>query len=475
MADNKLFEDANGNRLPEEKAKPIFEDAKGNTLSEFQSPITKASETVAPYTGRLATEGLPFAGSFFGPGGTMIGTGLKQMMKSARPDLFGEEPPTTTDQATDALKELILNNALPRAVGKGIELATRVGMQGPGAVAAAKLSNFPSVREGVIGQLRDAIQAHLGADYNPRFGEYQPIRIAPGTAPYQPIDIQPHTVTYQPISISPGEPERFIPGLRSSPYDRAIPEYGGNPNRQQVFISPGNEDIIPNPDYSQPSPLGKLPEYSSTGYIPATKGSTIPVGGEQQVPGGTRTVPTGPIRNAPTGSYSVMPIGDIASKKGDDALRYLLSGKQIDASKALEELSGKNASIYADAMSPEVHTSMTEMLQTMKGLQKENTTDKIIQFSKGRLIWSTFGGAGVGAIFGHPIEGAVVGGLKSSPIILNSMLGRIMENPETARLVTIAMQTPKGSPQASLISEALSKILPRIVQAGADVETTPEK
>src|ERR1035437_366073 len=57
----------------------------------YKDPITAATEKVAPWLGRAATEALPAIGSFAGPGGTLIGTGISQMMKRARPDLFGEQ------------------------------------------------------------------------------------------------------------------------------------------------------------------------------------------------------------------------------------------------------------------------------------------------------------------------------------------------------------------------------------------------
>src|SRR5665811_2125345 len=83
----------------------------------YKDPITAATEKVAPWLGRAATEALPAIGSILGGGpltptgvgGTLIGTGISQAMKRARPDLFGEQS-QGTDSLVNAGKELLLNN-----------------------------------------------------------------------------------------------------------------------------------------------------------------------------------------------------------------------------------------------------------------------------------------------------------------------------------------------------------------------------
>src|SRR5665647_1798158 len=80
---------------------------KGYVLEPYKDPITSMSEKVAPWVGRAATEALPAIGSFAGAGGTLVGTGISQMMKHARPDLFGEQP-QGTDSLVNAGKELYL-------------------------------------------------------------------------------------------------------------------------------------------------------------------------------------------------------------------------------------------------------------------------------------------------------------------------------------------------------------------------------
>src|SRR5674476_159294 len=126
----------------------------------YKDPITAATEKVAPWLGRAATEALPAIGSLAGAGGTLVGTGISQMMKRARPDLFGEQS-QGTDSLVNAGKELLLNNVLPAGLGKLGGLALKTDMQGIGATVAAKLSNFPAVREGVVKQLTQQINKRL--------------------------------------------------------------------------------------------------------------------------------------------------------------------------------------------------------------------------------------------------------------------------------------------------------------------------
>jgi hypothetical protein len=159
--------------------------------------------------------------------------------------------------------------------------------------------------------------------------------------------------------------------------------------------------------------------------------------------------------------------------KGEDKLSQLISGSKIDAEKTLDELTGPNASRYADAMPPETYATVKDLLGTMQGMQKKTTLDRIINYRQGRLVW----GAGMGALaaLGHPGTALLGEGLREGPVVLNAMLGRIMENPETAKLVTAALQTPASAPQAGLIQKALQVALPRLAQAGADVAATPER
>jgi len=109
-----------------------------------------------------------------------------------------------------------------------------------------------------------------------------------------------------------------------------------------------------------------------------------------------------PIEIKPTGLRGTQTIAKGPVVPSDLKLGEMVGtgGKSIDAAKTLDELTGLNAARYADSMSPELYSSTRDLLGTMKELQKKNTTDSIINYAKGRLVW-TMGGAATGALFGH--------------------------------------------------------------------------
>ncbi len=177
-------------------------------------------------------------------------------------------------------------------------------------------------------------------------------------------------------------------------------------------------------------------------------------------------MPEGPVSQVPSGAGIERVLGDF--EKSDLKLGGMVGvgGKPVNAANAYAELTGENASRYADSMSPEGYSTAKDMLGTMKDLQKKNMLDRIITIRSGKLLFHS--GAGALAAFGHPLTAAAI----ESPVILNSMLDRIMANPETAKLVTAAMQTPASAPQAGLIQKALTQALPQLF---ADVAATPDR
>ncbi len=181
-------------------------------------------------------------------------------------------------------------------------------------------------------------------------------------------------------------------------------------------------------------------------------------------------MPTKPTVNA-SGPETQVPGGVIGRtlgtfKPGENKLGELVTAPRLDAEKTLAELTGENASRYADAMPPETYSAVKDMLGSMKEMQKKTVLDRIITYKQGRLVW----GAGMGtlAAFGHPLAAAV----GESPVILNSIMDRIMSNKETAQLVTAALRTSAKAPQADLINKALTVALPRLFLEGAGVDTT---
>ncbi len=177
---------------------------------------------------------------------------------------------------------------------------------------------------------------------------------------------------------------------------------------------------------------------------------------------------SGPMKQVPSGEFNVIP-GEV--RAAQDKLGQLISKDKIDAKKTLEEMTGENASKYADAMPTDTYQNVKSLLETMKGLQGKNKADMLLNYSNHKLLWSGGGlltGGLTGAALGHPIAGLAIGG---TPIVLNSILGRIMENPKAAELVTLALKTPAKAPQAALIDKALQTLLPRLLMESAGVDT----
>ncbi len=179
-----------------------------------------------------------------------------------------------------------------------------------------------------------------------------------------------------------------------------------------------------------------------------------------------------PFRKGQPFQMPTKPVVTVSSKPtlGENEFVNLMSKDKVNVDKALEEFTGKNASRYAEIMSPETYSSVRDMLGTMQEMQKKTTLDRIITYRQGRLVW----GAGMGALaaLGHPGTALLGEGLREGPVVLNAMLDKIMANPETAKLVTAALRTPAKAPQADLINKALTVALPRLFLEGTGVDTT---
>ena len=450
------YHDVDGNPIVV-NAKPTYHDFAGNPVQTqpYKDPITTATEKVAPWLGRAATEALPAIGSFAGPGGTLIGTGISQMMKRSRPDLFGEQQRDFNgDSLVNAGKELLLNNVLPAGLGKLGGLALKTDMQGIGATVASKLSNFPAVREGVVKQLTQQINKRLypesqvieqGAENaSGRLGEMQDTISSlkeqyPDLPPTKSLEIvggKPQVVE------TPGGPHPQVQAAMDHLGDVfGRNRVGGMLLRMQKEATAFDGDIARTQTYKQ---------ISST-----TLSDIVHVQNAKMTAGPQFT--------------NDIAVNKILTGAGDP------TGGTIDATKALGELGGKNSEIYKEAMNPASYDSLNKMLVKMKGLEDHNITDTIISFSSRRLVWNLAGGAGLGALAGHPITGILGGAAAETPVLTNLMLRKIMQNPETVKLVTLAMETPKAAPQAGFLQKALTQVLPRIIQGEADLAAMPQR
>lgn len=174
------------------------------------------------------------------------------------------------------------------------------------------------------------------------------------------------------------------------------------------------------------------------------------------------------------GGVMGMPEGRIVT--GDEHLSDFISGRRINAGRALDELMGRNTSLYRDSFAPGGFEDMRDLLQTMEKMQATGAkADKVINYYGGRLVWSAVGGV-AGGLLGHGVGAGVGGGAGIvGPIVLNRYIGQLMSNRGTANLVIQAMRTPANSAEGQFLNKALTSYLPRLAQIGADVATIPEK
>ena len=423
----------------------------GYKLDPYQDPITAAGNKVAPFAGRAITEALPAIGSFAGAGGTLIGTGISQAMKRARPDLFGEQP-QGADAVLNAGKELLLNNVLPAGLGKLGKLAIQTDMTGIAPQIAQRLSNFPAVREGVVKQLTEQVNKRL-------YPESQVIEQGATNAGDRLNNMQDE-----------------ISNLRADHPD--IP-----PSNSLQIDADGIPRLMQDPGGPHPLVKAAMDHLSDVYGRNKVGGMLIRMQREAATMGGdiARTQTYKEISNTTLGDLIHVQNAKITAGPeftNDLAVNRVLTGAgnptdgTIDAAKALSELGGKNGEIYTEAMNPASKTSLTNVLTLMQQQEKTNTTDMVINYSKRRLMWNIGGGMLLGEL-SHPLTGLMAGAAAESPVITDWALRKIMANPETAKLVTAAMQTPAKSPQGTLINKALTEILPRVIQGEADVAATP--
>ncbi len=91
--------------------------------------------------------------------------------------------------------------------------------------------------------------------------------------------------------------------------------------------------------------------------------------------------------------------------------------------------------------------------------------DKVLNWSKGHLVWSGMSLAGLGVI--HPAAATVA----AAPVVTNAIFSKMMSNPTTAKLVVQALRTPSSAPAASFLNQALVAA----TRAAGDLATVPDK
>jgi hypothetical protein len=431
----------------------------------YENPITAASKKIAPLVGRYAAEALPAIGSLLGLatpipgaalGGTLIGTGLMQRLKGMKPEMFGE-PPQGWDAAANATKEVLTNIYLPKIFGGLGGLALKTDMQGIGPAIAARLSNFPAVRQPIIQNIAD--QA---------FNRLYP---------------KPSILEQGAVNAS----EKY--GVLSDAIKKAKLDFPDLPPSRSLETVGGKLHLIESPGGSSPQVLATTKEMGDV-FGENTVGAQLVKLHKEYLAG---TDVSGSQEFNSLGNIILRDLRQVRNAKivagpdltNDLAVNHLLTthgdpgAGTIDAKKILGELDGGDKELYNEAFLPASESSFKGLMKEMADLQDKNITDTVLSFSNRRLLWNLAGGTSgaiLGGLFGHAGIGAIAGGAAAeTPVITNWMLGRIMQNPEAVKLVRAALTTSVKAPQAGLLQKALTQILPRIIQGEADLAFVPER
>lgn len=437
MADSKYslpkgFEDA----TPVEqdyKLPPGWEDAKKLKDARYKDPVTATSEKVAPLAGRLISESLPFIGSFAGPEGTAAGVFAKQFMQSLKPELLGQGPQSVGDMGWDMTKELLTNNLIPAGIGKTLgAVAKGVNNLTPQAALAYKLRNFPAVREGVIKNISTQI---LDRPWSPAGSEILEKGAAEASQNLEGLTkeiklqslLHPPTTSMNPASgvISTVQHPNVMGAIQH------LEDVFGR-NRVGQMMTKLNKEVQMGTSVSRTQTYNDI---ANTVLSDITH-----------------------VRNAKLAASSDF-VDELAYHKVVNSAFDPATGK-ISGAKMLQEMSGKSNEIYNEALDAGTQATLSEFADTLKWLEGKNTTDRIINYSKGKLIWSATALASLGAKEIGILGAAGAGGALGT----NKILEKLMENPQTVQLVTQAIQTPSTSPMAGHLIDAI-KIATR---AGGD-------
>ena len=391
----------------------------GRFGSELDVPQTKSDveNVVAPYVGRLAAKAPPMLGSYYGPGGTMIGTGISQALKATFPKVFGEP---SSNILEPGITDLITNNAIPAALEGIIGLISK-GVQA--LPATGLLRNFPATREGAVREMTSQILSRFQQP------ESQILEKGADVAEANLAGLK-GTITSLNRSNPPQSVVSPLTGQQSLQFHPAVQQamqdlentFGKNKvGRQLVNLQ---KDIQAGVDVAGSQTYKQI---ADTALADLTH------------------VRNWKLAAGPEG------VQDLAINK----LLQAGAGKEgiLDSGKILGELAGKKSEIYSEAISPQTLSDFKDMVNEIHSQQAgHGISDAIIKYSKGRLLWASGLFGGIHGAFTLP------GIAAAGTTVTNSMLARAMQNPETAQIVVQALRTPANSPQAQMLSQSLASI-----------------
>ena len=144
---------------------------------------------------------------------------------------------------------------------------------------------------------------------------------------------------------------------------------------------------------------------------------------------------------------------------------YSASKGTFNASKVMDEMD-QNPDFFNEALRPETKANLDTFLAKAKEFEPEppveGTMGRILQYTKGRLLYhaantaGTLAGAAVGSGAG-PL-GALTGGA-GGIYLTNKALTKLMQSPTMGKLAIQALDTPADAPAASTLVRTISNFL----------------
>jgi len=129
-------------------------------------------------------------------------------------------------------------------------------------------------------------------------------------------------------------------------------------------------------------------------------------------------------------------------------------GPRVNPGKVLEELNGANSELYKEAVNPETHSNIVKLMTEAKSIadKPKSVIERSLSYGSGRFLLPI--AASQLPLYGHEIAGAsaaLMGGIALG----EATISKLMQNPETAKLVLQAIKTPLASPESGFIQKAL--------------------
>ena len=404
--------------------------------------FTKNVPLQAPFVGRAAVGMLPVAGASLSEAfsgepalGALAGTATKDFLRSfpQLQSLIGQNPQSGWGLVGDAAGDQLTNVVLPNVV-RGI-----AGASIPGVIANTPLKNLPAVRSGVAATISQQLMDRMnpGAESGILEGA---ARQAQGTQLNLVNNILDARKNLQQSvqTLSPGIPDQM------AAYKGTLQDLENTFGKNQV----GGALLKLQQEMDEGADVAKSQTYRQ---IATTTLSDL-----------------SHVRNFKLATGSPEAVEGLALN------RLLTNGFKsydgtIDAGKTIAELTGKNSEIYGEALRPETMQNLKDLLGGIKDQQMgHEVSDRLIHYAQGHLIWTGLPLA-TGTLTGHAGVGTLVSAAAASPIITNSMLSRLMANPETAKMVTQALRTSNISPEGDLLEMGLRGAMRSLT----NVVTTP--